>query len=146
MPVWESEKVLERKPPFRSLPSIPTDGWVSPLQPSPCNEYKKIRILKLWKNHRSASPHNHLFQRVKVLQEYKSWRSFYLLREPIAGGYNLSLDCEGSGQRTHRSHSEGSRVESSYPEREGGSPGNGRPIPQNVRQAYSVCSRNLQRE
>ncbi len=56
MPVWESEKVLEREPLFRSLQSIPTGGWVSLLQSSPCHEPKNIRILRLWKNHRSASP------------------------------------------------------------------------------------------
>ncbi len=56
MPVWESEKVFEWKPPFRSLQSIPTGGRVSPLQASPSHEPKKIRLLKLWKNHRSASP------------------------------------------------------------------------------------------
>jgi len=56
MPVWESEKGLERKPLFRSLQSIPTGGWVSLLLSSPCHEPKNIRILKLWKNHRSASP------------------------------------------------------------------------------------------
>ncbi len=56
MPIWESEKGLERKPLFRSLQSTPTGGWVSLLQSSPCHEPKNIRILKLWKNHRSASP------------------------------------------------------------------------------------------
>ncbi len=70
MPVWESEKGLERKPLFRSLHSIPTDGWVFPLQPSPCHEPKNIRILKLWKNHRSASPFTY-FKELKCYEKKK---------------------------------------------------------------------------
>ncbi len=47
MPVWESEKGLERKLLFRSLQSTPTGGWVSLLQSFPCHEPKNIRILNL---------------------------------------------------------------------------------------------------
>ncbi len=65
MPVWESEKVLERKPLFRSLQSISTGGWVFPLRSSPLNEPKKIRLLKLSKNHRSASPILTYFKELK---------------------------------------------------------------------------------
>ncbi len=72
MPVWESEKGLERKPLFRSLQSTPTGGWVSPLQSSPCHEPKNIRILKLWKNHRSASPITLYFKERKCYQSPNS--------------------------------------------------------------------------
>ncbi len=65
MPVWESEKGLERKPLFRSLPSTLTGDWVSLLQSSPCHVPKNIRILKLWKHHRSASPITIYFKELK---------------------------------------------------------------------------------
>ncbi len=70
MPVWESEKGLDRKPLSRSLQSTPTGGWTSLLQSSPCHEHKKIRILKLWKNHRSASPITIYFKELKCYRIY----------------------------------------------------------------------------
>ncbi len=86
MPVWESEKVLERKPLFRSLQSNPTSGWIAPLQSSPCNGPKKIRILKLLKNHRSASPITLYFKEPKL---YK-FANVFLISELLAPTYILS--------------------------------------------------------
>ncbi len=90
MPVWESGKGLERKPLFRQLQSIPTDGWISPLQPSPCHELKNIRILKLWKNHRSASPITIYF---KDLTCYDYWNLFVVW---VIGYYSFSLPTTGN--------------------------------------------------
>ncbi len=73
MPVWESEKGLERKPLFRSLQSTPTGGWGSPLQPSPCHEPKNIRILNLWKHHRSASPITNYFKELTCYNIFKKF-------------------------------------------------------------------------